>query len=117
MKFIVSSTGLFSRLQAISRVINSKNSLPILDCFLMDVQENGLSITIFAALFFPIPGREATEVIGSLFMSKPYSYPVMDLIPQSVMNISYVFPSSKRYGTPTNNGYDPSCLPKVMFPS
>lgn len=30
MKFIVSSTGLFSHLQAISRVINSKNSLPIL---------------------------------------------------------------------------------------
>ena len=36
MKFIVSSTGLFSHLQAISRVINSKNSLPILDCFLME---------------------------------------------------------------------------------
>ena len=32
MKFIVSSTGLFSHLQAISRVINSKNSLPILGC-------------------------------------------------------------------------------------
>ena len=45
MKFIVSSTGLFSRLQAISRVINSKNSLPILDCFLVDLKENGLSIT------------------------------------------------------------------------
>ena len=37
MKFIVSSTGLFSHLQAISRVINSKNSLPILDCFLMEL--------------------------------------------------------------------------------
>ena len=34
MKFIVSSTALFSHLQAISRVINSRNSLPILDCFL-----------------------------------------------------------------------------------
>lgn len=45
MKFIVSSTGLFSHLQAISRVINSKNSLPILDCFLMDLSEEGLSIT------------------------------------------------------------------------
>lgn len=45
MKFIVSSTGLFSHLQAISRVINSKNSLPILDCFLMELTDGTLSIT------------------------------------------------------------------------
>lgn len=45
MKFIVSSTALFTHLQAISRVINSKNSLPILDCFLMELQDGTLSIT------------------------------------------------------------------------
>ena len=45
MKFIVSSTGLFSHLQAISRVINSKNSLPILDCFLLEMTDGTLSIT------------------------------------------------------------------------
>ena len=45
MKFIVSSTGLFSHLQAISRVINSKNSLPILDCFLLELTDGTLSIT------------------------------------------------------------------------
>ena len=45
MKFIVSSTGLFSHLQAISRVINSKNSLPILDCFLFELTDGTLSIT------------------------------------------------------------------------
>jgi DNA polymerase-3 subunit beta len=45
MKFIVSSTALFSHLQAISRVINSKNSLPILDCFLMEVSEGNLLMT------------------------------------------------------------------------
>ena len=45
MKFIVSSTGLFSHLQAISRVINSKNSLPILDCFLMELTDGTLSLT------------------------------------------------------------------------
>lgn len=36
MKFIVSSTALSSHLQAVSRVINSKNALPILDCFLLN---------------------------------------------------------------------------------
>ena len=45
MKFIVSSTGLFSHLQAISRVINSKNSLPILDCFLMELTDGTLFLT------------------------------------------------------------------------
>lgn len=45
MKFIVSSTSLFSHLQAISRVINSKNSLPILDCFLLELHDGTLSMT------------------------------------------------------------------------
>ena len=45
MKFIVSSTGLFSHLQAVGRVINSRNSLPILDCFLLELMDGTLSIT------------------------------------------------------------------------
>ena len=47
MKFIVSSTSLFSHLQAISRVINSKNSLTILDCFLIEMQDGTLSMTAY----------------------------------------------------------------------
>lgn len=46
MKFIVSSTALSSHLQAISRVINSKNALPILDCFLFELKDGTLSITV-----------------------------------------------------------------------
>lgn len=45
MKFVVSSATLLAHLQAISRVINSKNTLPILDCFLLDLKENILSLT------------------------------------------------------------------------
>lgn len=45
MKFTVSSTALFSHLQAISRVINSKNTLPILDCFLFDIVDQQLIVT------------------------------------------------------------------------
>ena len=45
MKFIVSSASLYSHLQAISRVINSKSTLPILDCFLFNIEGNKLSIT------------------------------------------------------------------------
>jgi len=45
MKFVISSTALFSHLQAIGRVINSKNTLPILDCFLLELNDGVLSLT------------------------------------------------------------------------
>lgn len=45
MKFSVSSSKLFSQLQAVSRVINSKNSLPILDDVLFDLGGNELKLT------------------------------------------------------------------------
>ena len=45
MRFRLSSTALSAKLTALSRVINSKNSLPILDSFLFEVRNNQLNIT------------------------------------------------------------------------
>ena len=45
MRFTVSSTALSSRLVALSRVINSKNSLPILGDFLFEVVDGRLNLT------------------------------------------------------------------------
>lgn len=45
MKFVASSTDLLSHLQAISRVISTKNTLPILDNFLFELRGNELVIT------------------------------------------------------------------------
>ncbi|GAB6975499.1 DNA polymerase III subunit beta [Prevotella falsenii] len=45
MRFTISSTALSSRLLSLSRVINSKNSLPILNCFVFDAQNGQLTIT------------------------------------------------------------------------
>jgi DNA polymerase-3 subunit beta len=45
MKFVVSSTELLHHLQAINRVISSKNTLPILDNFLFSLEGNELEIT------------------------------------------------------------------------
>jgi len=45
MKFVVSSTELLSHLAAISKVINSKNTLPILDNYLFLLEDNLLTIT------------------------------------------------------------------------
>ncbi len=46
MNFIVSSSALSAHLQGISRVINSKNALPILDCFLFELQDGVLTVTV-----------------------------------------------------------------------
>ncbi|MDD3877979.1 MAG: DNA polymerase III subunit beta [Bacteroidales bacterium] len=45
MKFIVNSSVLLKQLQAISGVINTKNTLPILDNFLFELKGNELTIT------------------------------------------------------------------------
>ena len=45
MNFIVSSSSLLHHLQAVSRVISSKNTLPILDNFLFQLSGNELTIT------------------------------------------------------------------------
>lgn len=45
MRFTVSSTALSSKLVALSRVINSKNALPILGDFVFDVSEQTLRLT------------------------------------------------------------------------
>lgn len=45
MKFVISSLTLSTRLQVLGRVIQSKNTLPILSCFLFEVQDGELTIT------------------------------------------------------------------------
>ena len=45
MKFTVSSTSLLSLLATTGKVINSKNTLPILDYFLMELKGNELKVT------------------------------------------------------------------------
>lgn len=68
MKFIVSSTELLRHINAISRVINSKNSLPILDNFLFQLADNTLTITAsdLETTLITTLELETTEGNGSL---------------------------------------------------
>ena len=45
MKFVVSSTDLLSHLSAVSKVISSKNTMPILDNLLFSLSEAELTVT------------------------------------------------------------------------
>lgn len=65
MKFIVSSTALLSHLQAISKVINSKNTIPILDSFLFELEGNELKMTASDGETTLITSMEVSDVSGS----------------------------------------------------
>ena len=45
MRFNISSSALSSRLLTLSKVVNSKNTLPILDSFLFEVHNGELAMT------------------------------------------------------------------------
>lgn len=72
MRLTISSTALASRLSALSKVFNSKNSMPILDCYLFEV--NGSQLTITASdsenvmttkLQLEKPGGEGTFAVNN----------------------------------------------------
>lgn len=64
MRFTVSSTALSSRLTALSRVINSKNSLPILGDFLFEVVAGRLNLTASDSEVMMKTSLELTENDG-----------------------------------------------------
>ena len=64
MRFTVSSTALSSRLTALSRVINSKNSLPILGDFLFEVVEGRLHLTASDSEVMMKTSLDLTETDG-----------------------------------------------------
>ncbi len=65
MRFVVSSTALLSHLQSISKVINSKNTLPILDCFLLELNDSTLTLTAADTETRLVTSLEVNEVEGS----------------------------------------------------
>lgn len=65
MRFVVSSTALLSHLQAISKVINSKNTLPILDCFLLEIEGSVLTLTAADSETRLVTSIEVNEAEGS----------------------------------------------------
>ena len=65
MKFTVSSTALASRLTVLGRVINSKNSLPILSNFLFEVIDGRLHLTASDSEVMMKTALELNEAIAT----------------------------------------------------
>ncbi|MCG8697400.1 MAG: DNA polymerase III subunit beta, partial [Bacteroidales bacterium] len=68
MKFVVSSVELLGHLQSVSRVISSKNTLPILDNILFNLSENKLELTAsdLESTFITSMQLENTSDAGSI---------------------------------------------------
>jgi len=74
MKFVVSSSELLGHLQAISRVISSKNTLPILDNFLFNLTKNDLEITAsdLESTLITRMKLENTDGVGTIALPQGY---------------------------------------------
>ena len=87
MKFVVSSTELLSHLAALSRVISSKSTMPILDNFLFQLSETELTITasdlestlITSLKLDNIEGEGAIAVPAKLFIDTLKEFPEQPL--------------------------------------
>ncbi|MDR2087712.1 MAG: DNA polymerase III subunit beta [Dysgonamonadaceae bacterium] len=71
MKFVVSSSLLLSHLQTVGRVIASKNAIPILDCFLFELEGNRLIITGADSETRMVTSIEVADVAGSGIFAIP----------------------------------------------
>jgi DNA polymerase-3 subunit beta len=65
MKFVVLSSDILSHLQAIGRVINNKNTMPILENFLFNVEEGKLTMTASDGDTTMVTSVQISETEGS----------------------------------------------------
>jgi len=123
MKFVVSSSELFGHLQSISKVISSKNTLPILDNFLFNLSGNELEITAsdLESTLITKMKLENTEGEGSIalpsrilldilkeFSVQPLSFDI-DLNTLAVVIIS----ENGKFSVMGQNGVDFPALPVI----
>ncbi len=123
MKFVVSSTELLSHLAALSRVISSKSTMPILDNFLFQLTESALTITasdlestlITSLELDNIEGEGSIAVPAKLFIDTLKEFPEQPLTFQ-IDGGSYtveIFSDNGKYSITGQNAEDFPELPKL----
>ncbi len=123
MKFVVSSTELLSHLSALSRVISSKSTMPILDNFLFQLSESALTITasdlestlITSLELDNIEGEGSIAVPAKLFIDTLKEFPEQPLTFQ-IDGGSYtveIFSDNGKYSITGQNAEDFPELPKL----
>lgn len=108
MRFTISSTALNSRLLSLSRVINSKNTLPILDCFLFEVRGGQLIVTASDSenVMQSTMPLESFEGEGMFAVNSQTIIDAVKELPEQPLNIDINLVELKIYVTYQNGYYD-----------
>ena len=108
MRFNISSNTLSNRLLTLSRVINSKNSLPILDDFLFEVTNGQLVITASDSenVMTSLLPLDESEGEGSFAVSNHTIIDAVKELPEQPLNIDVNFDEMKMYITYQNGSYN-----------
>ena len=108
MRFTISSNTLSNRLLTPSRVINSKNSLPILDDFLFEVTNGQLVITASDSenVMTSLLPLDESEGEGSFAVSNHTIIDAVKELPEQPLNIDVNFDEMKMYITYQNGSYN-----------
>jgi len=108
MRFTISSNTLSNRLLTLSKVINSKNSLPILDDFLFEVTNGQLVITASDSenVMTSLLPLDESEGEGSFAVSNHTIIDAVKELPEQPLNIDVNFDEMKMYITYQNGSYN-----------
>ncbi len=119
MKFLVSSTQLLRQLQTISGVLNSSNTLPILDNFLFNIDNNKLTIsasdletTMINTMEIESSDQGMVAVPAKLLLDTLKSFPEMPLT-FMVDDKTYGIELSTEQGKYKLSGYNGEEFPRV----
>jgi DNA polymerase III subunit beta len=123
MKFVVSSTELLNHLTAISRVISSKSTLPILDNFLFNLEENKLTITAsdLETTLITWVNLDNTEGIGEIAIPAKLSIDTLKEFPEQPLTFQIntetfaieIFSENGKFSIMGQNGEEYPELPEV----
>ena len=118
MRFNLSSTALSSRLLTLSRVINSKNSLPILDCFLFEVHNGQLTITSSDSenVMCGTLNLDSCEGEGDFAVNSQTILDAVKELPEQPLALDVNFDEMKIYITYQNGSYNFSILGADEYP-
>ena len=119
MNFKVSSSALYSRLIAAQKVLSSKNSMPILDCFLLNVQDGVITITASDSekyLITTVPTIEQTENVSLCLPSKTIIDSIKELAEQP-LTIEYNPETHKVEGIHNNGSFSMIAQDAAPYPS
>ncbi len=119
MNFVVSSTALLKQLQSISGVLNSTNTLPILDNFLFNIQESELIISasdLESTITVKVPAESKETglvcIQAKLLLDTLKTFPEQPLT-FTINKDSFAVEISSDYGKYQLNGYNGDEFPKT----